>query len=704
MGRHLKNANSLLWFVLAGVIILFGGIPSWAGAISPFNAGSFISSRLVSRIEKSAAGFYVLNQSSVIYGSPDGAAEMMLQSDIEQLTGLRLPIHSRTARIPANGIVIKTDAMGGVPAEGFSIKVKPSGVTIAGADARGSLYGVYALESRIVKSGNVWKTSCGTLQDWPDLRIRGMCLELQIPAIRDVSLMKRYLLALSRARCNAIILYHQPDQVDAWRRNIDDGGWTKAQIKEIAAYARWLNIDVWGGIVSHFDEKNFPSMNLFRESNQYNPFGNASYNILFSLYDEILDAYSPKTLLIGHDEITGLSLYADKYHTTPGDILADDVNKIHDWLAQKGVRTAMWGDMLLEYRVWGPLVGDTNSQTNKLMSGATHLAINRISKDVIILDWHYAEYMTPAEYRSIEYFSKSGFAVVGSPYYKAAASALMAKSVKSYGGAGLIGTDWGLDITLSPASTTLYTLLSGWSTAVKVDSDGDDIEALAQMIRPEIYEHVPERQIPVNLARYGNRSLKDITLGNGSGIFDSSSNIDLAGIPLGKSVMGGIAFMIKQANKNAMVVTQAPGSITPTIKMETINVGRRADAVAFLQTAYISKPQGGVVKVGEYAITYETGRKVSVPLWENYNITDIRSTEGLRSRPWTFTRKPDVLIGSTTGWRGSSATGIPLNLQTFIWRNPYHDEPIRSISLHVNDGDRTIKLVLIGVTLLYSDH
>ena len=57
-------------------------------------------------------------------------------------------------------------------------------------------------------------------------------------------------------------------------------------------------------------------------------------------------------------------------------------------------------------------MGDANSQT-RLMSGATHNAIDRISRDVVILDWHYAEYSTPADYRSVEYFAKHGFTVVG---------------------------------------------------------------------------------------------------------------------------------------------------------------------------------------------------------------------------------------------------------------------------------------------------
>ena len=62
----------------------------------------------------------------------------------------------------------------------------------------------------------------------------------------------------------------------------------------------------------------------------------------FRFIDEVLDAYAPKILLIAHDEITGLSLYAERYHMNTGDILAADVNRIRDWLAQRGVRTAMW--------------------------------------------------------------------------------------------------------------------------------------------------------------------------------------------------------------------------------------------------------------------------------------------------------------------------------------------------------------------------
>ena len=132
------------------------------------------------------------------------------------------------------------------------------------------------------------------------------------------------------------------------------------------------------------------------------------------------------------------------------------------------------------------------------------------------------------------------------------------------------------------ASTTLYTLLSAWSTSVKVDSDGDDIEARADGATRNIQPLADETD-PVDIAEYGNSALKDTVLGSSHGIFDSAPKIELAGIPLGKSTMGGIAFTIRQAEKNAVIVTQVPGMMVPQSKMETINIGQRADAIAFLQ-------------------------------------------------------------------------------------------------------------------------
>jgi hypothetical protein len=79
---------------------------------------------------------------------------------------------------------------------------------------------------------------------------------------------------------------------------------------------------------------------------------------------------------------------------------------------------------------------------------------------------------------------------------------------------------------------------------------------------------------------------------------------------------------------------------------------------------------------------------------------DLRSSEGLRGNVWTFSRSPDELIGSKTPWAGSTAMGIPLNVQTFIWKNLHPGKKIETIKFAADPGKESCKLVLLGVTLL----
>lgn len=680
------------------------GVMTRTGAASEASVNTSVIGNLVSippKEETKAVGNFTLSQSDSIYGSVTGTAESELQRDLQRLTGRRLHIKSTS---PGRGIIIESDSSRGrLPAEGFEIIATPDRVIIRGADARGCLYGVYTLTSRLVRSGGGWKVPCGSIRDWPDMSVRGMCLELLPPTIRDINLMKRYLSALSRSRCNLVILLHSPRQMLAWQRKKDDGGWSKKEVQAIAVYARSLHMDVWGGMGSGFDSASFPSMNIMPGANIYDPLNNASYDMLFTLYSEIIQTYKPSVLMISHDEMSGLNLYARKSNRTTAEIFASDVNRIHDWLAARGVKTAMWGDMLLDYQVWDAKLGNANSRNPPFNSGATHLAIDKIAKDVMILDWHYGSH---SEYWSIEYFRNRGFTVFGSPWHDPYAATGLAKSVKLFKGAGVIGTDWGFWRTLSPAATTLFTLLGGWSTTVTVDRQDADVTALADMLRDDSSAKTHAKQMTVNLAAAGNRSTWDTIPGDGKGLFDLGPVLDLRALPSGRQDLGGIIFDLLPAEggatSNAVVVENSlRGVVNTKIQSKKIVLGGQlAKSVAFLQTAFVEEPQVDLRKLGDYVIEYENGRKVTVDLMENYSITDVRSSEGLRNNSWTFTRSPDVLIGSRLAWRGSSASGLPINLQTFIWNNPHPNEALRSIIIRVNKDPSGTKSALLGLTLL----
>ena len=105
-------------------------------------------------------------------------------------------------------------------------------------------------------------------------------------------------------------------------------------------------------------------------------------------------------------------------------------------------------------------------------------------------------------------------------------------------------------------------------------------------------------------------------------------------------------------------------------------------------------------EIGQYVIEYSDGKKETISLVQNWNITDIRSEPSLRHNSWSFSRMPQIILGSDVAWEGLSETGIPLNVQNFIWKNPYPEIPIRKIELKAKEIKQKLKIALLGITLL----
>lgn len=648
--------------------------------------------------ETKADGFFRLKLEDAIFGVSGGAAETLLAKEMRALTSMPLSINSGEFRSSRRGIFIERTAAGSLPSEGFEIITSPEKVVIRG-DERGCLYGVYTLLGRLRKDATGWGIACGRVSDWPDLPIRGACMELLIPAIRDIELMRSYLDAFSRARGNTVILLHLPQQIRAWQEGRDDGGWTKAQVAEIARYARSLQMDVWGGVGSAFRPTDFPELDVWPGSNFYNPLRDQSYEVLFALYDQIHKAYKPSTLLVSHDEIRGLSLYAAAAMKSTADIFALDIRRIHDWLGARKVQTAIWGDMLLDHMVWEDKVGSANSMNPEYGSEATHEALSFIPRDTLILDWHYRR---KKSYPSIGYFRRNGFTVIGCAWNDPVAAKVLSDSVRNFGGQGVLATDWGIWPTLSPAATTLYAPLCGWSSACSVEEGSPDVSALAEVMRNTHATEHPGAQTPVSLDSVANGATTEDSA-RGKSLFGVGPVLDLRALEPGKRVLAGVVFDIQPNNGgqvNNCVVVSTGDYHESRPRTLFFPSALQAGSIAFLHTCFVETPQVIVRKLGSYVVEFASGRSETIDLLENWNITDIRSSEGLRHNVWSFVRSPDILIGARSAWRGMSAAGISLNLQVFIWKNPYPDEKIRSIRLSAVSSPPGSKVALIGLTLL----
>jgi hypothetical protein len=200
----------------------------------------------------------------------------------------------------------------------------------------------------------------------------------------------------------------------------------------------------------------------------------------------------------------------------------------------------------------------------------------------------------------------------------------------------------------------------------------------------------------------------DDFVGDGKGFFDFGEFADLRYLEPGILNTGKIKFKILSNKsiryKNCLIVGfEAYGKKHPTNKISIRINNEKIRGIAFLHTCLLNEPDYNHKKIGQYIIVFNDGKTDTIDLIQNFNITDIRSSQSVRENVWNFSRAPDILIGSERAWTGKSATNAPLNLQNIVWENPYPEKPIKKIIFKAIDIDQRLRIALIGLTLI-RDH
>ena len=128
----------------------------------------------------------------------------------------------------------------------------------------------------------------------------------------------------------------------------------------------------------------------------YCPSNPDSYKLMFDVYDEYIDVIKPKMIHIGHDEWWGAPL--DVCPRCKGkdfsELFAGDINKIHDYMAGRGINIAMWGDYLLEsVREKGPQHRTSSTGVKYMTPGGTRpeVVTKSIPKDILVLNWFWKD-------------------------------------------------------------------------------------------------------------------------------------------------------------------------------------------------------------------------------------------------------------------------------------------------------------------------
>ena len=128
--------------------------------------------------------------------------------------------------------------------------------------------------------------------------------------------------------------------------------------------------------------------------------------VVCELMDELMDVFEADCIHIGCDEALNVGLCPECAKRSKGDLIANWINGLNDHVKKRGGTVMMWGDRLLSAKETGYDCWDS-------AENETHKALDTLSRDIVICDWHYNKY---EKYTSVDIFGKAGFCMMVSPW------------------------------------------------------------------------------------------------------------------------------------------------------------------------------------------------------------------------------------------------------------------------------------------------
>jgi hexosaminidase len=206
------------------------------------------------------------------------------------------------------------------------------------------------------------------------------------------------------------------DHTYKWYKNsmhVENGGGgylCQERVRELVAYCKERMFEVIPEVpsLSHCDymlinHREIAEREYDPYPDTYCPSNPKSYELLFDILDEVIDVFNPSIINIGHDEYYSIGICEKCKNKKAEELFAEDIKKIYDYLANREIRTMIWGEKLLKdvyVRNAGPFGGaeikmyypawHINGGEVVGTIPATYKAIDLIPANVKILHWSWS--------------------------------------------------------------------------------------------------------------------------------------------------------------------------------------------------------------------------------------------------------------------------------------------------------------------------
>lgn len=569
-----------------------------------------------------------------------------------------------------NGIKITKENPG---KEGYILQVSNNLIVIAGSDDHGAFFGLQSLR-QLIHSGNGKTVQGVKVRDWPNLPFRG--IRLYVPGPDNIAFFKRFLsdfMALYKynkviIEFNCMRLDKHPEVNTGWqefvkymqytRSNSSEGLYgeeknsshyeagdgfiiEKEVVRDIVKFANDNFLEVIPEIPSlthvYYLLTKHPELAEYPNDtwpDTYCPSNPKSYELMFDVYDEYLEVIKPKMVHIGHDEWWGAPIgvcprcrekdYAKLY--------AADVTKLHNYFTKKGIKTAMWGDYLLES------VREKGTQKRTSSTGVKYetpgglppeVVRNMIPKDILIFNWFWSDEEKEMELNNLGFKQLYGNFEANISNWD--------RRIKKFDLVGGAPSSWAMTNEFNFGKDLMLDFLGCanllWSAHTIKQID---LLPVVWDLIPSIRASFKAKKIPSEEAN----AIEPIDISPYCNISKDSKvfNVDLGKLKSGEIKKGSKIFNLVNASNTSpkcaiAVGTKGPSENTLPNKIEKISINEDVSSLIFLHAsalpadnpkAYFNIPDefDSPDLLGWYEIVYEDGYRDIVPLQYGINIME----------------------------------------------------------------------------------
>ena len=368
------------------IALLFLLLPAVAGAAP----GLIPAPR---KLERGNGQFSVTPSTRIAVSSAeDRLAAESIADEIASATGHRPGIGA------GGSIVLARKADSTLGDEGYRLVVTPKRVVISAPTAAGVFYGAQTLR-QLVSGKTIPQVS---IEDVPALRWRGVHDDVSRGPVPTLDAMKRTVRTLAEYKLNLYAIYME--HVFAYREHPliapPEGALTAAEIKELVEYAKRYHVTIlpeqqtFGHLHHLLKHEKYADLAETPHGHVLAPVQNGTYELIRSLYDELVPLFPGPFVHIGGDETWELGegqTHARAAQVGIGRVYLEHLQKVAQILAPHKKRLMFWGDVAVHH----PQLLDV------------------LPKDMIAVVWDYEP--KPSYEAEIAPFRRAGFDVFVSP-------------------------------------------------------------------------------------------------------------------------------------------------------------------------------------------------------------------------------------------------------------------------------------------------